>query len=148
MKVTRPETTAVSASRSESPIKRPPQASRTESRCWRPSRESKSADSHAFADGSFGKGWPGTTPKVAAVGIGAARAAEMEAAAPDDEGLVEEGNSPGGRFGLALLMVDRQGNGEIVEWLGRGRRTGDFPGLERLANAERLDVVTNLVLTD
>jgi hypothetical protein len=60
--------------------------------------------------------------------------------------LAEEGTPPGGRFGLALLMVDRQGNEAIEEWLEHGRRTGDYPGLAQIPNAVRLDVVTNLTL--
>jgi hypothetical protein len=62
--------------------------------------------------------------------------------------LVEEGAPPGGRFGLALLMVDRRGNEEIGRWLEHGRRTGDYPGLAPIPNAVRLDVVTNLALPE
>lgn len=58
----------------------------------------------------------------------------------------EYGNPPGGRFSLVLLMVGPEGNREIQAWLRHGKETGDFPGLTRITDSVRLDVVEGLVL--
>jgi hypothetical protein len=59
--------------------------------------------------------------------------------------VVEGGDAAQG-FSLALLMVDADGQREIDRWLRRGRRRGDYQGLERVTGAAKLDVVRDLSL--
>jgi hypothetical protein len=44
-------------------------------------------------------------------------------------------------FSLALLMVGRRGHHDIVRWLERGRRSGNFPALGTIRASRRLDAV-------
>jgi len=44
-------------------------------------------------------------------------------------------------FSLVLLMVARRGHVDIVRWLERGKRSGNFPALTRIRDSRRLDAV-------
>jgi hypothetical protein len=59
--------------------------------------------------------------------------------------IVEEGRPADGKFSLALLLVDKQADQDIRDWLDHGERTGDYPGL-RIGAMEVLDVVAELRL--
>jgi hypothetical protein len=58
---------------------------------------------------------------------------------------IVEGDPPGGRFSLALVMVDSHGQRIIKEWIKDGRSTGDWPGLFDISGT-KLHVVQDLVL--
>jgi hypothetical protein len=52
---------------------------------------------------------------------------------------VYEGGSPSnGKFTLSLFRVSERGCEEVVTWLERGRRTGDYPGLGRIRDGVKL----------
>ena len=54
----------------------------------------------------------------------------------------EGGDPPNGRFALSLWIVSSRGQDEIVNWLERGRRTGDYPGLWRITDGAKLHSIT------
>jgi hypothetical protein len=54
----------------------------------------------------------------------------------------EGGHPPNGRFALSLWLVGSRGYEEIAAWLERGKRTGDYPGLERIKDGAKLHSIT------
>lgn len=55
--------------------------------------------------------------------------------------IAEGGNPPDGKFVLSAWHAPETAEEVIENWLQTGRLTGDFPGLEELPNATRLDSV-------
>ena len=60
--------------------------------------------------------------------------------------VVEGGNPPGGIFSLSLQQVPPKGQRFVLDWLRHGSRTGDYPGLDSIPGAIRLDIVEDLRL--
>lgn len=58
---------------------------------------------------------------------------------------VVEGGSPG-VFSISLLLVSKKGQKVIKNWLENGRRTGNYPGMDKIAGSSCLDIVENLRL--
>lgn len=58
--------------------------------------------------------------------------------------VVHTGTPSGETFALALLEVGAEGQRLIEDWLGRGKDTKRFPGLEELPG-RKLDVVSDVV---
>jgi len=53
--------------------------------------------------------------------------------------VYEEGTPPGGKFTLALYLVQDKGHEQIRDWLSLGNATGTFPGLRTISESRLLD---------
>ncbi|MBZ5647543.1 MAG: hypothetical protein LAN37_10000 [Acidobacteriia bacterium] len=58
--------------------------------------------------------------------------------------IVEAGLPREGKFSLVLIMVGPKGQADIEQWVQRGHRTNDWPGLTQVTDGEQLAVVGDL----
>lgn len=70
---------------------------------------------------------------------------------PDEVGrwsaVIREEGSPD-MFSVSIWAVSPQGDRRIRDWLDRGRRTDDYPGLSSLPGARRIAQVNGLRLAE
>ncbi len=57
------------------------------------------------------------------------------------ERMVFEGGPPGTAFSLALIVVDRDTNEQILTWFDQARRTGNYPGMPLATQSTLLDEI-------